>query len=115
MNPVRRKIASFLTEAIHKEMEALHPESACAKQLSEITDINATIAEEVEKICNIASLGEMTKAFLLLRRLKTASVQENESIKNNLSSMAEKLVGRVETKSGTLRLSEICRHLFSEL
>ena len=115
MNPIRRKAISSLTEAVYKEIEALDPESAYAKQLSEITDINATIAEEIEKIYNIATLGEMTEAFLLLKRLKIASVQEKKTIKNNLSRIAEKLVRRVEAKSEPLRLSEICQHLFSEL
>ena len=115
MNPIKRKAISFLTEAVYKEIEALEPESACAKQLSEITDIDATMAEEIEKICDTATLGEMTKVFLLLRQQKTASVQEEKTIKNNLNLLAEKLVKQAEAKSGPLRLSKICRHLFSEL
>ncbi len=108
-------MVSFLTEAAHKEIEALSPESPYAKELHEIENVDTVIAEEIEKVCNVATLGEMTKAFLQARRLKIVSVQEKESIKNELGCIAEKLVERAEAKSGPLRLAKICRHLFSEL
>jgi len=111
MNPIRRKMASFLTEAAHKEIEALSPDSPYAKELHEIGDVDNVIAEEIEKICNIATLGEITKAFLLVRRLKTASLQEKEAIESELRKIAEELVRRVETESGGLRIPNACRHL----
>jgi hypothetical protein len=111
MNPIRRKMASFLTEAAHKEIEALSPDSPYAKELHEIGDVDTVIAEEIEKICNIATFGEITKAFLLVRRLKTASLQEKEAIESELSKIAEELVRRVETESGRLRIPNACRHL----
>ncbi len=113
MNAVRRKMASFLTEAVTQEIGAMSPESPYVKELHEIGDIDTIIAEEVDTICNIATLGEITKAFLLVRKLKTASVQKKELTKNDLDQIAEKLVSRVEAESGPLRLSKICRHIFS--
>jgi hypothetical protein len=104
-------MASFLTEAARKEIEALSPDSPYAKELHEIGDVDTVIAEEIEKICNIATLGEITKAFLLVRQLKTASLQEKEAIEHELSKIAEELVRRVETKSGRLRISNACRRL----
>ena len=115
MNPIRRKMASFLTEAVHKEIEVLNPESPYAKILHEIGDVDAIITDEIDKICNTANLGEITEAFLLVRRLKASSVQDKEAVKNDLNNMAEKLIRRVETKLGPLRLSEVCRYLFPEL
>jgi hypothetical protein len=111
MDPIRRKMASFLTEAAHKEIEALGPDSPYAKELHEIGDVDTVIAEEIEKICNIATLGEITKAFLLVRRLKIASLQEKEAIESELRKIAEDLVRRVETESGRLRIPNACRHL----
>ncbi|MHC4070194.1 MAG: hypothetical protein ACYSR8_11600 [Planctomycetota bacterium] len=111
MNPIRRKMASFLTEAARKELEALSPDSPHAKELREIEDVDTVIAEEIQKICNIATLGEITKAFLLVRRLKTASLQEKEAIESELGKIAEELVRRVETESGRLRIPNACRHL----
>ena len=115
MNLIRQKAFSFLTEATHKEIGALSPESPLAKELNEIEDVNTIIAEEIEKICNTATLAEITKALLLVRRLNKALVHEKEIIKSELNSIVEKLITRVETKSGPLKLSEACLHLFSEL
>lgn len=112
MNLIRRKAFSLLTEAAYNQIEALCPQSPQTKELNEIEDVNAIIAEEIEKICNAATLAEITKAILLVRRLKKAPVHEKEIIKSELDSIAEKLVTRVETKSGPLRLSKDYRHLF---
>ena len=115
MNPVRRKLVSSLTEAVHKEIKALSPESPYAKELHEIGDVDTIIAEEIEEICDAATLGEMAKAFLQAGQLKIVSVQKKDSIKNELSRIAKKLVERTEAKSGPLRLAKIYRHLFSKL
>jgi hypothetical protein len=104
-------MASFLTEAARKEIEALSPDSPHAKELYEIDDFDTVIAEEIQKICNIATLGEITKAFLLVRRLKMVSLQEKEAIESELRKIAEELVRRVETESGRLRIPNACRHL----
>jgi hypothetical protein len=115
MNPIRQKMASFLTEAARKEIEALGPDSPCAKELHEIEDVDTVIAEEIQKICNIATLGEITKAFFLVRRLKKASLQEKEAIESELGKIAEELVRRVEIESGRLRIPNACRHLLLSL
>jgi hypothetical protein len=111
MNPIRRKMASFLTEAARKEIEALSPDSPHAKELNEIEDVDTVIAEEIQKICNIATLGEITKAFFLVRRLKIASPKGKEAIESELGKITEELVKRVETESGRLRIPNACRHL----
>ncbi len=115
MNPIRRKMASFLTEAAHKEIEALSPDSPYAKELHEIGDVDNVIAEEIEKICNTATLAEITKVFSLVRRLKKAPVNKREIIKSELNSTVEELTGRVEAQSGPLRLRETCRGLLLNL
>ena len=113
MNPIKRKMISLLTEAACKEIEAVDSQSACAKELSKIEADD--IIEEIEKICNAATLAETTRVLLLVTRLKKASGQEREAIKSDLSTIAERLVTRVETESGQLRLPKTCRHLLSDL
>jgi len=108
-------MVSFLTKAARNEIEALDPGSSYAKELSKIDDVEKTIDGEIEKICNVASLAEITKAFLLVSRLKKAPVHKKEIIKNELNSIAEKLITRVETKSGPLKLPRVGLPLFSEL
>ena len=111
MNPIRRKMSSFLTEAAYKEIEALNPESPPAEELSKIEELDNIVKGEIEKICGAATLAEITRILLLVRQLNKASGQKEEAIKSDLKRIAEQLVRRVETESGPLRLSKTCRHL----
>lgn len=115
MNPIRLKMIAFVTAAAHKEIEALDPDSALAKELSKIDDVDRTISEEIEKICKVATWTEITKVLFMVKRLKKAPREEQETIKNALNSIAEDLSIRVERESGPLKLRETCLHLFSEL
>ena len=115
MDPVRRKLSSFLTEVARKSIKALKPPSPCAKELSGIEDVDAIIAEEIEKICNAATLAEITKILFLTRRMKKTSGQKREAIKSQLKKIAEEVVTRAESQSGPLTLPQTCRHLLSEL
>jgi hypothetical protein len=115
MNLIRRRMVSFLTEAVHKELEALGPQSPYAKELHEVGDVDTAIAQEIEKICDTATLAEITKVFSLVRRLKKAPANKRETIKSELNSTVEELAGRVESLSGPLRLRETCRGLLLNL
>ena len=115
MDPIRRKLSSFLTEAAHKGIKALEPQLPCAKELNGIEDVDAIIAEEIEKICNAATLTEITRILFLTRRMKKTSGQKRETIKTELKKIAEQVVTRAESESGPLSLPETCRHLLLEL
>jgi len=60
MEPVREKLSSLLIKAANEEIKALDPQSQCAKELSQIENVDAIIAEEIKKICKVATLGEIT-------------------------------------------------------
>ena len=109
MNPVRHKLSSFLIETAHKDINALDPQSVCAKELSKIKDVDAVVAETVEKICQAATSAEITKFLFLVARLKTTSGQKREAIKGDIKKRAEALVARVEANSGPLKLPQSCR------
>jgi len=109
MNPVRRKLSSFLIETAHEDINDLDPKSVCAKELSKIKDVDAVLAETVEKICQDATSAEMSKFLFLTARLKTTSGQKREEIKDDIKKIAEALVARVEAKSGPLKLPQSCR------
>ncbi len=111
MNPIRRKMISLLTKAARNEIEALDPDCPRAKEMSKLDDIENTIAEEVKKLCNTATLREISKIILLIGRLRKASVQEKEAIESKLWKITEELVRRVETESGGLRIPDACRDL----
>jgi len=112
MNPIRRKMIAFVTEAVRKEIEALDPDCPCAKEMSKLDDVDNTIAEEVKKFCDAATLREISKMLLLVGRLEKAPVHEREITKSEFDSIVEKLITRVEAKSGPLRLPKDCRYLF---
>jgi predicted phage-related endonuclease len=111
MNLIRRKAFSFLTETAHKEIEALSPRSPLAKELNEIENVEAALTNEIARMCNTATLGEITRISLLVSRLKKAGADEQESVKKQLNSVAEKLMKKVETESGPLKLAQCCRHI----
>jgi len=111
MNPVRRKLSSFLIEAAHKDINALDPESVCAKELSKIKDVDAIIAETVEKICQGATSAEISKFLFLTARLKGTSGQKREVIKTNIKKIAGALIARIEAESGPLKLPQSCRFI----
>jgi len=113
MNPIKRKMISLLTEAACREIEAVDPQSSYAKELGEI-EVDDVI-EEIEKICNAATLAETTRVLFLVTRLKKVSGQEKEAIKSDLNTIAERLVTRVETESGRLKLPKTCRHVLLDL
>ena len=69
MNPIRRKMITFVTEAVRKEIGALEPDCPCAKEISKLDDVGNTIAEEVEKLCNAATLGLLPKFKMNVLRL----------------------------------------------
>jgi len=109
MNPVRRKLSSFLIETAHKGIDVLEPQSVCAKELSKVRDVDAVIAETVEKICNAATSAEILKILFLAARLRGTSGQKREAVKGDIKKIAEVLVTRVETESGPLKLPQSCR------
>jgi len=115
MDPIKQKLSSLLTEAAREDIKALDPQSPCAKQLSQIENIDAVIAEEIENICNAATLTEITKILFLTRRIKKASGQRREAMKSQLKKIAEQVVTKVESQSGPLSLPETCRHLLLSL
>lgn len=115
MDPIRQKLSSFLTEVAHKGIKNLKPPSPCAEELSGVKNIDATIAEEIEKICNAATLAEITKILFLTRRMKKASGQKREALKSQLKKIAEEVVTRAESQAGPLTLPQTCRHLLLQL
>ncbi len=114
MNPLKRKMISFLNKAACEQIVALRPETEHAKELNN-TEVDDTVKEEIQRIWQVATLAEMTKIALSVSRLKKAPESQRKKIKSDLKKMAEKLVSRVEAESGPLKLPENVRNLFSGL
>ena len=113
MNPIKRKMVSVLSEAVREQIKSLSPQSPLTNEVDEIEDIEAVIADEALRMCEAASLGEIARISLLINRLKRVDENEKEKITDQLNSIAEKLIKRVESKTGSLKLSKVCLELFS--
>ena len=112
MNPIRKKMICFLNRLARSGLDTLDTqELPCVKKLTKV-EVEHLIAEEIEKMCNTATLVEITRALLLSRRLEKSSGQEKEALKGNLNSMVEEWARRVDSNSILLKLSEVyCRQL----
>lgn len=106
---------AFATEAARDAVASMEPDSPYAVKVSKFENIDYTISNEVTKLCNEATLSEMSKTFMLIRKLKKASEHEKQTTTSELRRITEKLIERVESKSGPLKLPEVCLHLFSEM
>ena len=115
MDPIRLKTASLLTGAAHKTIAALESDSACAKELSKTGDVERVIKEEIQKICTVATLAEITRILFLTRRMKKTSGRKRETTKSELKKIVEQMVMRAEDELGPLSLPETCRRLLLEL
>lgn len=114
MNPIRRKMVSVLSEVACDQIKSLSPRSPLANEVDQIEDISAVIADEALRMCKAATLGEITRIFLLINRLKRVNENGKEKITDQLNSITRKLIKRVESKTGPLKLSKVCLELFSE-
>lgn len=114
MIPLRQKIASFLTDSARKGIEMLDSECACAKTLEKI-DVENSLREDINRICQAASFTEITRVLTLVTRLRMASREKKEAIKSEFKKIAEEVVARVEKESGKLKMPQTCRHLLLEL
>jgi len=108
-------MVSVLSKAARDQIKSLSPQSPLTNELGEIEDIEALIANEASRICEAATLGEITRMSLLISRLKRANENEKEKTTNQLNSIAGKSIKHVEDKTGPLQLSTVCLELFSEL
>ena len=114
MNPLRKKMASLLTDAASKGIKRLNPGSVCAKALKKI-NVKNTIKEDISRICEAISFTETTRILSLVTLLKMEDGEKKEEIKSEIKKIAEAVVARVERESGKLKIPEPCRHLLLNL
>lgn len=114
MGPLRQAMASFLASAAHEAMEDLDPSSPCARALETI-DVERALEEDISRICQTITLGEIAAILSLAARLRTITGEEKRAVKTDLKKMAGEVAKRVEEKSGPLKLPEPCRHLLWSL
>ena len=113
MNPLRYKMAMLLTDMAYKGISRLDPKSTCAKALKKI-DVGTVLREDINRICNSATIGEIAKIIAFAGQLRVTS-EDNKQAKSDLKELAEEIVARVERETGKLKIPQSCRHLLLKL
>ena len=115
MNPLRKKLASIMIDTAYEEICKLGKNSPYLKALEEV-DIDKVLAEDVNRICEDISMGEMMKIMPLIAKMKIARAQdEQDAVKCEIMETALRVVERVECKGGRLKLPASCRDLLLKL
>ena len=114
MNPITKKLADRLKEVGRRKLEAMNPDSACAKALQN-SDREACLNEDVQRICNEISILEAGRIMKLSLKLKGTGADDTNSTKDELRVMASKIMERVEKKTGNLHFPLECRGLLLDL
>jgi hypothetical protein len=114
MNLIKRKLADLLNEMSKKGMEKMDPKSSCAKSMKD-SDRQTLLKEDIERICEEVSILETGKILKLSSKLMWSGEAKKEEYKEDIKSIASKVLKRVEKKGGKLNLPEQCRDLLMNL
>ena len=114
MNLIRKKLADFLNEMSKKGMNKMDPDSSCAKSLEDL-DKKALLKEDIQRISDEVSILEAGKILRLSAKLRWSGKADKDEYREDIKSIASKVLKRVEKKGGKLNLPEQCRNLLMNL
>ena len=114
MNPIKKKLANFLYEMSKKSMNAMDPESPCARSLKNL-DRDALLKKDIQNICDEIGILETGKILSLFSKLMLSSIEDADKYKKEIELIAYKVVKRVEDKPGILNLPPECRDFLLKL
>ena len=115
MNPLQKKLASIMVDTAYEEIGKLGKNSPYLKALEGV-DIDKVLAEDVNRICESISLGEIMKILPMIAKMKIACREdEHRALKCDIREIALRVVERVESSGGKLKLPASCRDLLLEL
>lgn len=110
---LRNKMADILTDAAHKGLAHIDPNSALGVELGKI-DVEAVLKDDIEKICSHVSFFELTRILALAAQLK-ADEKKQGQMKAELKGIVQPLLERVESNSGKLKIPESLRTMIFNL
>ena len=117
MNPIKRKLANFLTGVVKKGMDTMEAESPCARSLKRL-DRDALLEKDVNRLCDELSTLEAGRALRLGAGSMLSGAGDAEKDKKNekeIKSLVSEVVKRVEKKGGSLNLPPECQDLVINL
>ena len=115
MNPLKKKLATIMIASAYDEINKIEKDSPQLKDLKAI-DMDKAIEEDVNRICEVISMGEIMRLMPLIAKWKmTCESGEQDEIKCRIREIGLKVVERVECEGGKLKLPASCRDLLMEL
>ena len=115
MNPIKKRLAQELTEAIKTSLDKTDPDTSCAKALEEL-DRDALLEKDVKRLCDEFSTLEAGKILSLGNKvLGAGNANVYKKSREELMSLVFKGLKRVEKKYGGLSLPKECRDLLINL
>lgn len=114
MNPIKKKLADFLTDVIGQDMDAMDAESPCARSLKRL-DRDALLEKDIQLICNELSTLETGKILRLAVKRTSSDTEDAGRYREEMKSMASEVVKRVENEHGSLNLPPECRDFLINL
>ena len=114
MNHFKKQLAFLLVKSSKRGLNALDPKSPCAKALKS-KDIELLISKDIEKICEAAFFGEISKILTLYAWFRIASQEKRDELKDEFKTIADGIIERVEERHGKLNIPDPCRDLLINL
>jgi len=108
MNPIKKKLARELTEAIKVAMDKTDPDTSCARAIEGL-DRNALLIRDVNRLCDELSTLEAGKILSLGNEvLGAGNANAYRKKREEIRSLMFKAMKRVEKKYGGLSLPKEC-------
>lgn len=115
MNPVKKKLAHELTEAIKVGMDGMDHDTSCFKALEDL-DRDALLEKDVSRLCDELSTLEAGKILSLGSKvLRAGNANMHKKSREEIRSLVFKGVKRLEMKYGGLSLPKECGDLLINL
>ena len=114
MNPVKKKLADFLTELAKKELDAMDADNPCARALKGL-DTDALLEKSIQRITYELSTLEAGRILSSSVKLRLSGTEDVDKHKKEIKLIASKVAKRVESKYGGLDLPPECQDLLMNL
>jgi len=117
VNPIKRKLASFLTDVIKNGMDTMDAETPCARSLKGL-DRDALLEKDVNRLCDDLSTLEAGRILSLgagFMLSAAGDADKHEKNKKEIKSLVLQVLKRVERKDGSLNLPPECQDLLINL
>jgi len=117
MNPIKRKLANFLTGEVKKGLDTMEEESPCARSLKGL-DRDVLLEKDVNRLCDELSTLEAGRILSLGAGFMLSAAGDADKYKKNekeIKSLVLEVLKRVERKDGSLNLPPECQDLLINL